>query len=231
MVHQIVKLESKYRVFIETLILTLLILLIGFSLGFYVEYYRAKTIIDDYKYFEIDVLDLKLQNYYYQIIDSADCKTAIQENLNFADRIYEKGLAIEKAEESSELIDNIIIEKKKYVLLKTELWLNSILLKKKCNNPFHTVAYIYSQKKDLAKQAEQDAISKTLEELKQEKGNNIILLPIAGDIDLPSVDMQLRIYNVTYLPSIIIDEKIVLESYHNIEELEKYLKQDIFSTI
>ena len=103
------------------------------------------------------------------------------------------------------------------------MWLNSILLNRKCNKPFHTLVYIYSQNYNKAKEAEQQAISSVLETIKDEKGNKVILLPIAGDMEIDSVTMQMRIYNVTYFPSIIIDEKIVLEGFHSKEEIEKYL--------
>ena len=221
MVHQIT--QSKFKIFIETGIITLLILLIGFSIGFYIEYYHADKIIKEYKDFEINVLDLKLGNYYYQIMDSASCEIAIKENIIFADRLYEQGMIIQKYEDVDELTDSILLEKKKYVLLKTELWLNSILLKKKCDNPFNTVVYIYSQETNNAKEAEQKALSEILRQIKEEKGNSIILIPIAGDLGLPSVDMLLRVYNVTYLPSVIIDEKTVLEGFQNTNEIEKYL--------
>ena len=38
-------------------------------------------------------------------------------------------------------------------------------------------------------------------------------------------DLQLRKYNITYLPSIIINEKTVLEGFHSPDEIEKYLKE------
>ena len=157
-------------------------------------------------------------------MNSANCKIAIEENLKFADRIYDTGLKIEKYEEANELTEDILLEKKKYVLLKTELWLNSVLLKKKCNKPFHTIVYFYSKDKDIPKEAEQTAISNILKELKEEKGNEIILLPIAGDLGLPAVEMQMRIYNITYLPSTLIDEEIVLESFYNKDKILTYLK-------
>lgn len=222
MVYQIV--HSKHRAFFETLILTLLILLIGFFFGIYAESFRTGKIIDSYRGFEVDALDLKLQNYYYQIMDKASCDVAVEQNFIFADKIYEKGLLISKYEEANELSDEILLEKKKYVLLKTELWLNSILLKEKCGNPFHTITYIYSQEGNTLKRAEQDAISGILRELKEKYDNEIILLPIAGDMGLDIVDMQMRVYNVSYLPSIIINEKEVLEGFQNLEDVEKYLK-------
>ncbi len=60
MVYQIVK--SKHRVFTEALIITLLILFLGFLFGIYIESSRTSNVIENYKYFEIDALDLKLQN-------------------------------------------------------------------------------------------------------------------------------------------------------------------------
>lgn len=222
MVYQIIK--SRYGIFIESLIWTLLILLIGFFIGFYLESYRLNKIIDNYKDFEVGALDLKLQNYYYQIMDQSSCDIAIEQNLDFADRIYSQGLIIEKYEKAGELLENSLLnEKKKYVLLQTELWLNSILLKNKCNGAFHTVVYIYSQGTDSAKESEQNAVSEVLMSLKEKYDNNIILIPIAGDLGMDSVNMQLKIYNITYLPTILIDEKIKLESFQSQTSLEKYI--------
>lgn len=222
MVHQIVK--SKHRVFAEALIITLLILFLGFLLGIYIESSRTSKVIENYKYFEIDALDLKLQNYYYQIMDKASCKEAIKQNFIFADEIYEQGLIIQRYEDGNKLTGDLLLEKKRYVLLKTELWLNSVLLKGKCENPFHTIVYVYSQSSNTIKDAEQTAISKTLKEIKEERGDEIVLIPIAGDLGLGIVDMQLRIYNVTYLPSLIINEEHIIEGFKKKEEIEKYLK-------
>ncbi len=221
MVHKIT--TSKYKPFIETLVITILILCIGFFLGFFVESYRTGKIVESYKNFEVGALDLKLQNYYYQIMDSASCEKAIEQNFVFADKIYEKGLLIERYEESTDLTEELLLEKKKYVLLKTELWLNSMLLKEKCDKPFHTVVYLYSQEGNIAKKAEQEAIADTLKQLKEKYQNEIILLPIAGNLGLEVVDLQMRVYDVEYLPSIIINEEHVLEGFQELEEFESYL--------
>lgn len=216
--------QSKYKVFFESLVITLLILLAGFAIGFFIESYRTNKVIQDYKNFEVSALDLKLQNYYYETMDQTQCSVALQNNLNFADKIYNEGLLIEKYEQADDISNtNIINQKEQYVLLKTELWMNSIILKKKCSNPFHTVVYIYSQNPNSQKQSEQEAISNTLKKVKEDKGNSIILIPIAGDMGLDSVDMQLKTFKITYLPSIIIDENTTLQGYHNVEQIERLL--------
>ena len=222
MVYQI---NPKYRIFLESLITTIIILIIGFSIGIYVESIRTKSIVNSYKDYEVEALDLKLQNYYYQIMDKASCDAAIEQNFEFADNIYARGLKLEKYEEANQISDNLYREKKRYVLLKTELWLNSILLKEKCNNPFDTLVYIYSgDPSNSAEVAKQKVISNVLKTVKENKGNKVILLPIAGDLKLGIVDLQQRIYNITTLPSIIINEKTILEGFHSTDEIESYLR-------
>jgi len=223
MVHQIV--NSRIFLFLEVLVVALFILFIGFIVGYSVESGRLNKIVDSYKEFEVNALDLKLQDYYFQTMAVASCEKAIAQNFAFADKIYNTGLLIEKYEQSGQLLGTQILnEKKKYVLLKTELWLNSILLKNKCSASFHTIVYFYSQTPTKAQEAEQAAIALTLKQLKDNYGNEFVLLPIAGDLGLDSVSMQMDAYNVTYLPSILIDEKKLIEGFERYEELEAYLK-------
>ena len=219
------KIEDRWSVFIESLILTILIFLIGFSIGFYIEYARNSNIEKSYGLFEVEALDLKLQNYYYQAMDKSSCEEAIKQNYVFADNLYDKGLIIERYEEANQITDSLLNDKKKYVLLKTELWLNTILLKEKCSGEFDTIVYLYSSdSNNAAIVAEQQIISNVLKEIKDEKGNNVILLPIAGDLGLNIVDLQMRIYKIKSLPSIMINEEVVLEGYHSKEEIEGYLR-------
>jgi len=224
MVHQVNK-KKHQGVFIDALILTIVMILLGFSWGFYIEFSRTNKVIENYRNFEIEALDLKLQNYYYQIMDETTCKEAIEQNFIFADDLYESGLEIERYEEASQITEDIKREKNRYVLLKTELWLNTILLKEKCNAKFDTIVYLYeNDPKNNAKVSEQKIISNVLENIKEEKGNQIILLPIAGNLDLNVVNLQTRIYGVNSLPSIIINEKTVLEGFHSEEDIKSYLK-------
>jgi len=179
--------------------------------------------VQDYKNFEVDALDLKLQNYYYQILEQENCEIALEENIAFADRLYDEGLIIQKYEDINQITEDLLSEKKRYVLLKTELWLNSIILKNKCKEPIHTLVYAYSNFPGQAKRAEQEAISNVLKEIKDKKGDKVILVPIAGDMGLRTIELLLKIYDINYLPSIIIDEEHILEGFHNPEEIEKYL--------
>jgi hypothetical protein len=216
--------QSRFRVFLESSIIAMLLLIIGFSIGLYVENVRTSHIVETYKDHEVEALDLKLQNYYYQIMDSSSCEQAIEQNFKFADDVYITGLNLEKFEETNQITDDLFRDKKRYSLLKTELWLNTILLKKKCNAPFDTLAYIYAgDPQNTATVAEQKIISNVLRTIKEERGNSLILLPIAGDLKIGSIDLQKKIYRVDTLPVLVINEKILLSGFHTKEEIEVYL--------
>ena len=224
MVYKII--DNRFRIFVESFFIALVIFLIGFSIGFYFESFRTSSIIKNYNENEIHLLDFKLQNYYYQIMGKNFCDAAIQQNFKFADEIYNEGLKLERYEEANQLSDEILTEKKKYVLLKTELWLNTILLRKKCNRHFDTIVYFYSSDpSNTLKVAQQKMISNILKEIKHKRGNSIVLIPIAGDLNLGIIDLQMKSYNVTSLPSILINEKTVMEGFHSEKEIEKLLDE------
>ena len=218
--------QTKYKVFLESLVISILILMIGVFIGFFVESYRTAKIVEYYKDYEIQALDLKLQNYYYQIMNASSCQQAIEQNFIFADDIYNQGLVLEKYEEANQISDDLLREKKRYVLLKTELWLNSLLLKEKCGNPFDTIVYFYSgDPKSSGVIAQQKIISNVLKSVKEEKGNKVILLPIAGDLDLKAVELQMKIYGIKSLPSILINEKDILKGFNTEEKIISYLEK------
>ncbi len=222
MVHKII--NNRFRVFVESFLIASIIFIAGFSIGYYVEIARHSEIIDNYENDTINSLDINLQNYYFEIMNESYCEESIKQNLIFADNLYEEGLKLEKYEEVAQVSEDYLKEKKKYVLLKTQLWFNSILLKEKCGNYFDTLVYIYSSDpSDTQKVSQQKIISNVLKELKEKRKNRLILLPISGDLNLGVIDLQKRIYNITYLPSIIINDNFVLEGFNSLEDIERYL--------
>jgi len=218
------KMNDKQRIFGDSLVVTLIIFLSAFSLGIFIENWRTTNIVDSYKQYELEALDLKLQNYYFQTMSRSSCDAAIEQNYKFADNLYNKGLLLEKYEENNQITDELLFEKKRYVLLKTELWLNTLLLKDKCNTSFDTLVYFYSSDPDnSALVARQKIISNILKEIKDRRRDSLILLPLAGDLDLDAIGLQMTVYNVTILPSLLINEQTVLVGYQDPTTIEHYL--------
>ena len=142
----------------------------------------------------------------------------------FADKVYIDAKMLGRYEKSNKITNEIILEHKKYDLLRTLLWLNAINLKEKCGeNKLHTIVYLYDyQTTDLTERNEQLVISNYLEELKNKNKMGFILIPIAKNLNISSLDLLLSDYNITKV-SIIVDEKEVISDIENLEKIEGYL--------
>ena len=219
-------LESQKHVFWTALILTIFVFAGGILLGFLLENYRTGKVDTILAQAELELLDVRIQSDIYSFID-VDCDKAIEENVNFANRIYDEAKILDKYEKSNELSDTIKSQHREYDMLRTLFWVNSIKLKQKCNASYHNVVYIYDYVNPrLDIKAKQSVFANILGEVKAKEGNNIMLIPIAGDNDISSLNLLLNKYNVSEqeLPVILIDEKIKVSEIEKAEDIEKYLK-------
>jgi hypothetical protein len=113
---------------------------------------------------------------------------------------------------------------KKYDLLRTFLWLNSIEIKKACPGNFSSVVYLYDfDTEDLAKKAEQRIWSRVLYDFKTIAPEEILLIPIGVSSDLTSLNTLKSKFNITEYPVVIINEKYVIKNMTSSEELFKFL--------
>ena len=76
----------------------------------------------------------------------------------------------------------------------------------------------------LEDKAKQSVFSNVLTDVKEKYGSKIMLIPIAADTGIPSIELLLDAYNVTELPVILINEEIQLNDLDEVKELEKYLE-------
>lgn len=218
--------NSQKHVFWEALLVTILIFGIGVFLGVVLENWRTSRVDYLYQQSEVSLLDIRAQSELYSLEDF-DCKIAVEENIEFADRIFKEAELLSRYEGAGRLTDALNLEHKKYDVLRALLWANSIKIKKKCKASYYNVVYIYEYNDlDIATKAEQGVFSRILAELKEKKGSDVILIPIAGDNNLTSVKLLMNRYNITEskLPVILIDEKIKITELKTVEEIEKLLK-------
>ncbi len=172
---------------------------------------------------EIDVLwnDARLFSEYAANASSGECDYILEENMRLGDRIYNEGLKIENYDDASKFTDAILTEKKRYALLDLQFWKNSLEVKKACNSSFSTVIFFYSQYNETDEQKIEDRI---LWNFKQKCGPKIIYITFPADMGLSSINLIKSFYNVTKIPSVVIDEKTVLTGVIPLEELNKYVR-------
>jgi len=218
--------NSQKNVFWQALLVTMLIFGLGVFLGFVLENWRTSQIEDFAQQSEIDLLDIKIQNDIYSK-EIFNCEAAIRENLNFAEKTYKQAEILGRYEKASRLTEDLRIQHKKYDILRVILLLNSIEIKEKCNSSYYDVVYFYKYNTDdLALRAEQDVFSRLLLEIKENKGEEVLLIPIAADNDISSVNLLLSKYDISEqeLPVILINRKTKITNLENIEDLLKYFE-------
>lgn len=218
--------ESQKHVFWEALLVTILIFGIGVFLGVVLENWRTGRIEYLYQESEVKLLDIRTQSEIYSSREF-DCKTAVKENIEFADRIFKEAELLSKYEGAGRLTESLKLQHKKYDILRALLWLNSIKIKKNCNASYSNVVYVYDYNDlNIDTKAKQAVFSNILTELKEKRGNEVMLIPMAGDNELYSINLLMNLYNITEseLPIILIDEKIKITELQTVEEIEEVIK-------
>ena len=215
--------QSQKNVFWEALIIAVFIFGVGILLGLFIENSRAAKISDLYLESEINVLDVKVQTEVLNLQD-VNCDSAVKENINFGNQIFEEARLLDDYEEASRISDTLKLQHKRYDLLRTLFWINSIKIKEKCGETFHTVIYLYDYKPSSAEEeSKQEVISRFLQDLKKQKGDNIVLIPIAKNLDLISLDLLLSDYDTSAGSLIIVDEELVVSDLESLNEIFDYL--------
>src|SRR3989344_3256306 len=132
---------KKYHVFWEALIISLFIFALGIVLGVLMEDYRNQGIQLNYIHSETNLLDAQL---FSQLLDERfNCTQIIEKNIKFGNEIYEDAQQISNYEAASQFGEEIDEMHKRYDVLRTIFWINSIKIKDRCGEDFHTLVYLY----------------------------------------------------------------------------------------
>jgi hypothetical protein len=218
--------DSQKHVFWQALILAIFIFGIGMLLGYLLELSREGEIQKLYSQTEIDLLDVKVQSDILTSLPINNCDLAVQENLKFADRIYDESKLLDRYENANKISQTIILEHKKYDLMRTMLWANSIKIKNDCNASYHNLIYLYDYNDPrMDTRAVQSVFSRILSQIKEERGSDILLIPLAGDNNVSSLRLLMSNYGVSEgeLPVVLIDENVKITELESKDEIEKYL--------
>ena len=212
--------------FWKALVLTIVVFLLGVFLGFALERNRIGNIEREFQRIDLQWNDAKLQTLYYQNLEPRFCDSAIRENLEFADKVYNEGLKIDSYDKATFLSDGLELERKKYALLKVEFWLNTIVLREKCKAEYINLVYFFANDPELEIESEQSTQAEILKDLKEKYGKNLMLIPLPIDMDISMINIMKGTYDISKTPTILINEKIKVEGLQSFDELEALIKNE-----
>jgi len=223
-----VKQKPQKIVFLYAFLLAVLVFGIGIFIGFSFENVRNNNAYLTYIKSEVALADVKFQNDILNNLDINNCDKAVKDNINFGDEIYKEAQQLSNYEEANKISEVIKAEHKKFDLLRAIFWVNSIKIKNKCNASYINIVYIYKYNNpSIEQKALQEVYSKMLFQIKQQYGDTIILIPIAGDNNLTSINTLLSNYDIDKLPTILINEKTKITEKISIEDIKKIIDKEI----
>jgi len=210
-------LKSKKHVFWEALIITIVIFLAGLFLGMLVETNNSNKISNFYLQSEISLSDATATSRLIEN-ENLDCEMLKESNIRVADRIYEEAKLLELYEDSGKITDNMKLLHKKYDLLRALLWISNQESLSKCEN-YNMIVYLYDYNtEDTGKKATQNVWSKILLNIKSQN-SDILLLPIAANQNLTTIEYLTEKYQVKQFPALVINNNQILYQLETAEPL------------
>lgn len=205
--------------FWQALVFTVIIFSLGMMLGFFLELRQTGSIYSELVASELSILDEQLRQKI--IVDSnLSCTAAKKSLFEFADKIYYEALELEEIDNVGRISDLITLHKR-YDLLRTMLLFEAKSLKERCNDEFHIVNYIYLYREEgLETSSKQNYFSKQIFDLKSKYPQEILIIPIAADTGVASVDVFLNSIQIYSYPVIIVDDEDFIYEFITLEELE-----------
>ena len=201
-------LKSKKHVFWEALLITIVIFLGGLFLGMLVETSNSNKISDLFLQSEISLSDAITTS---RLTENTklDCELIRKSNIKVANRVYKEAKLLELYEEAGKLTDSVKLLHKKYDLLRSLLWLSNQKSLDKCKN-YNLIIYLYDYNtEDTDKKAIQNVWSKILLDIKTQS-YDVLLLPIAANQNLTTIEYLMGEYKIKQLPALIINNNQIL---------------------
>lgn len=220
--------KSQKHAFWQALLVTLLIFGIGLIFGVILENWRIGNVNIIFEKSDIDLMDVKLQSEIYSM-NQFNCDVAINENIKFADRIFEEAKVFDRIDEAGVLKkEELAVKHKKFDILRAALYVNSVRIKEKCGDRYYDVVYFYRYNEpDIDTRAKQNVISKLLIELKDEMGSEVLLIPIAADNNISSVSLILDNNDIKEdeLPVVLLNGETKLKDLVTLDELKNAIDE------
>jgi len=201
---------NKKHAFWQALFLAIVFFGIGLMLGASFENSRNQIVDDLLISSEVNVLDNQLIADFSDIFN-VSCDIAWGGVVDFADSIYEEARLLEDYDGATQLTDVLDVLHKKYDVLRMMVWSQSMKVKERCENGYHSVVYFYEYNEPFVTvDSNQLVFSRVLSDWKAEYGNKFVLIPIAGDMGLKSAEVAMKHYGIEKYPAVVIDEEIVI---------------------
>ncbi len=211
-------------VYAKAFLLTLVIFLLGVFVANYFAEQRASFFLLELHKVDSSLNDAKTTLLYFETVkDTPDFCTGFPLFLaHFADRVDALGNDLTRLEEVDAGSLELVELKKNYTLLNAQLWLYMVNLRRQCPQArFDTVLYFYSnlagQCVDCLRQGQELTALRT-------SRPDLYVFAFEANLGLDFIEVLKKQYQVSALPSLVIDERKTLQGFTSQNELASILQ-------
>lgn len=211
------------RAFWQAFLFTLIVFVFGLFLGFMLESFRADSFQTVIANSEVNVLDKQIL---FDMLDNNNlsCEHYKMELFQFADEVYFEALKLEKEDSASKFSNRLEQVHRRYDLLRFMILNKAHIARSTCESNFHVIGYFYQYKSnDISVISNQDYYSRLLYDLKANHPEDLLLIPVATDMDLDSIDLFVSRLNISDRTFILIDNNKLINDFITLEDLENVI--------
>ncbi|MBD3319299.1 hypothetical protein GF342_05315 [Candidatus Woesearchaeota archaeon] len=203
-------------------IITVIIFLLGFSIGLVVESKRIDFVQDELREQKIEYSSSQLQYNFLNTLETKDTCPALFESY------YNSLLQLDKTRERLEMYiqDNTISDgsfsllKREYTLEQIRYWMLSRQAKEVCDEHFVTLLYFYSDEDSCPQCNDQQTV---LLYYKKLLGDKLLIFSFDSQFkEEPMIDVLRSRYSVSTYPTIVIEDETI-SNYSDMEQLKTLL--------
>lgn len=205
--------------FWQALVFTVIVFSLGLLLGYFIEVKQSQSAYSDIMSSELNILDEQLRQ---QIISdlNVSCVNAKESLFSFADKIYEDAIDLDDSDTTGRLSDLTALHRR-YDLLRTMLLIEAMSIKERCNEDFHIINYLYLYNaEDIEINSIQNYFSRQIFDLKMNHPQDLIIIPIAVDTNIESINLLVKSSGLKKFPVIVVDKNKIVSEFKTLDELE-----------
>lgn len=205
--------------FWQALVFTVIVFSLGLLLGYFIEVKQSQSAYSEIMGSELNILDEQLRQ---QIISdlNVSCVNAKESLFSFADKIYEDAIDLDDSDTTGRLSDLTALHRR-YDLLRTMLLIEAMSIKERCNEDFHIINYLYLYNaEDIEINSIQNYFSRQIFDLKMNHPQDLIIIPIAVDTNIESINLLVKSSGLKKFPVIVVDKNKIVSEFKTLDELE-----------
>lgn len=205
--------------FWQALVFAIIVFSVGMLLGFYLELGQSQSIYSDLVSSELNILDEQVRQRF--ILDNnVSCSLGKDSLFSFADKIYDEAINLEEIDGTGRLTDLTVLHKR-YDLLRVLLLLEAEKLKERCAEDFQIITYFYYyNSEDVQISSRQNYFSRLVFDLKSKYPGEVILVPIAVDTGVASVNLLVESLGASEFPAIRVNKGPLVTDLISLQNLE-----------